>query len=132
MGLNRRNTKHFDRNLFIGVSETITLLKRDDDLRQGVVRAIILYGCWRSAISKTGQTIQRDMTGGHSCDWNVPRRELERVGVAYLSALDRIVQTEGLEAGYVWQPESTTRIDVQLLGNYVKLGCLRTDPPLGA
>ena len=130
MPLTRKTTRFVTRMLYAGNFEQVHLLKRNDDQQQGTVRKICMFSCRRSMISKTGQPIQGDNTAMHTTVWHIPRRELDRVGVAYLSALDRIVQVEGAEAGSTWQPESTTPIDVKLFSNEVDLHCLRTDPPV--
>jgi hypothetical protein len=46
---------------------------------------------------------------------------LYRVGVKYVSALDRFVD----EQERTWQPESNTNIDERLFLNYWKINCLR-------
>ncbi len=130
--LRRETSRTSTRKVFgPGITETVTLLKRDDDQRQGVVRALTIYGARRSAIAKGGETIQGDNTVDHRTVWHLPLRRLQEVGVAYISALDRIVQTrEGLEKGWTWEPEGTTMIDVKLLGAEIDLACLRTDPTI--
>ncbi len=131
--MNPKNTRNVRRTVFAGMLETVTLLKRGDDQRQGVVRAIKLFQCRRSMIHKTGETLQGDMLVSHRCVWHIPRQELKRVGVAYLNPLDRIIQTRPLvavETGWYWQPEATTMIDEKLFNNEIDLHCVRIDPPL--
>lgn len=127
MPMNRRNTRGFTRKLFAGTLERLQLLKRGDDQKQNEVRDITLYQCRRSAISKSGQTVLGDNVVSHQCVWHIPRRELDRVGVEYLNNLDRLVQLDEPEKGGVWEPESTTRIDVKMFANEVDVLCLRTD-----
>lgn len=129
MPLNRNNTRTFHRTLYAGQLEMIRLLKRNDNQKQGTVTPYILFDCRRSIILKTGETIQGDMNSNHACTWHIPIIELERVGVHYLNPLDRIVQLEGTETGWVWQPEATTLITTKLFGNHFCIDCLRTDPP---
>src|SRR5438552_1028660 len=108
--MNRNNTRTFHRHLYAGMLESVRLLKRDDDQKQGTVRAIILFECRRSRIIKTGEPVQGDMSENHHTVWHIPRVELDRVGVAYLNAADRIVQLEGAEKGFTWQLESDNGI----------------------
>lgn len=129
MPLRRNNTRVFHRTTFAGQLEAIRLLKRKDDQKQGVVTSYLLFNCRRSLITKTAETLQGDMVADHACIWHIPYIELERTGIQYLNSLDRIVQTEGMEAGRVWQPEATTVITVKLFGNEFDLACLRVDPP---
>lgn len=128
MPMNKRNTKTTYRTVFAGMVESVTLLKRGDDLQQGTVRAIVLFNCRKSMIHKTGEMIQRDEQTNHRVVWHIPTIELERVGVAYINPTDRIVQREGVEKGWTWMPEATTLISLKLLSNEWDLHCLRTDP----
>lgn len=132
MPLRRNNTRTFHRTTFAGQLEAIRLLKRNDNQKQGTVTPFLLFNCRRSLITKTAETIQGDMVADHACVWHIPYIELERVGIHYLNPLDRIVQTEGMEAGRVWQPEATTIITVKMFGNELDLACLRVDPPTSA
>ena len=128
MVLKRSTTRTFHRRLYAGELEKITLLKRDPGQRSGVRRAITLFQCRRSRVSKSGQDLQGDMTSNHRTVWHIPRVELDRVGVAYLSNLDQIVQTIPQERNWTWQPESDVPIDVKLFGNMVSVACKRCDP----
>ena len=133
MVLRKYNTRTSYRYILGAVTKPITLLKRDDDQRQGVVRAVRIWYCRRGEITKTGQTLQGDMVTEHKTTWHIPQVELVRAGVQYLNALDRIV--EYVDDGNVpinpprtWQPESTTLIEVKLFENWVSIECLRVDP----
>ena len=125
MVLTRSNQRHFHRCLFSAQLETVTILKRDDDQRQGVVRSLIVYEAWRGPISKTKQTLQHDMIADHRTVWHMPKVEMERVGISYFNPLDRIVDSQGR----YWHPESTTVIDIRLMEVHIDLACLRIDPP---
>lgn len=125
MPLNPKNTRTFTRRLYGTILERVELLKRDDNQRQGTVRSLILFSCRRGQITKTGETIQADMNANHSTTWHIPLRELNRVGVAYLNPLDRIIDKNG----FWWQPEGTTNITQKLMLNEVDVDCLRVDPP---
>lgn len=128
MPMRKSNQRTFHRRLYAGQLQRLTLLKRDDDLRQGTVRSCSLFQCRRSEITKTGQTIQHDMTSNNRCTWQIPRTELDRVGVNYLNPLDRFYDPVD---GGTWEPESTTLITVRLFGNWISVDCLRVDPPAG-
>lgn len=130
MPLRRNNTRTFHKNLFAGQMETILLFKRNDDLKQGTVTTYKIFNCRRSQITKTEETLQGDMIADHRCTWHIPRSELDRVGIQYLSPLDRIKQIIEEEKDRWWQPESTTIITVKLFGNHIDLECLRVDPPV--
>lgn len=119
MTLNRGSTRTFHRVLFAGILETVTLLKRGDDQQQGTVRSMTLFQCRRSMITKTGEQIAGDMTAGRTATWYVPRVELDRVGVTWLSSADRIVDKKGR----TWQPEADTTIEVKLFENHLRLDC---------
>jgi 2-keto-4-pentenoate hydratase/2-oxohepta-3-ene-1,7-dioic acid hydratase in catechol pathway len=122
MPLRRNNTRHFYRVFYSGITETIQLLKRNNDQQEGIVTAYTIFACRRSKISKTGEPIQEEMAANHHCTWHIPRSELLRVGLNYINAADRIVNREyNLE--YTWMPESDTRIDEKLFGNQVDIEC---------
>lgn len=124
MPLNKANTRTFHRCLWSGILETITLLKRNDDQQQGTVRAITLFQCRKSSIAKTGEPIQGDIAET-SVTWKIPRVELDRVGVTWINAIDRIVD----KYNRYWQPESKQTIDIKLFENFIYLACVRIDPP---
>jgi hypothetical protein len=129
MPLNRRTTTTTAyRTVYAGITQSIFLLKRGNDQFQGQVVQYKLFNCRISRQNKTGETVQRDMTVSHRAIWHIPKKELLRFGIHYLNALDRIVQIQGDEAGFTWQPEGTTDIEVKLFGNEVDLHCLRVDP----
>jgi hypothetical protein len=123
MPLNKRNTRTRHRVLYGGQLESVTLLKRDDGhLRQNVVTTYTLFQCrWQSPLSRSGQNLDGDITSYNSRTLIVPQVELYRVGVKYVSALDRFVD----EQERTWQPESNTDIDERLFLNYWKINCLR-------
>lgn len=126
MLINRINIQNSHKTILAGgLMQTVTLLKRKDDQQQGVVVAIPLFNCHRGRIQKTGQTIQGDMSSNHTTVWHIPRVELDRAGVQYLNALDRIVDKKGR----YWQPESPQLIDVKLLETRIDLQCVQRTPP---
>jgi hypothetical protein len=128
MPINAANQRVFHRTLFAGMLQTVILLKREDDQREGTVTAYKLFDVWRGQIYKTGQPIQGEMSSDHRATWHVPRVELDRVGVHYINALDRIVDKNG----WYWQPESTTNIVTKLILVHLDIDCLRVDPPRGS
>lgn len=121
MPLNKRNTRVFHRTLFATELESVTLLKRDDDQREGVVTSYTLFQVRWSSIRKTGQQIQADETSDHRRQLHIPRVELERIGVHYINSLDRFVD----EQNRTWEPESTTEIAIRLWENHVDVYCKR-------
>lgn len=128
--ITKDTSRAFHRRLFapmIAATGPVTLLKRDDNQRQGTVRSVVLYEAWRGSISKDGQTIQGDMSSNHRTTWHLAVIELERVGVAHLNPLDRLVDKEGRS----WQPESTTEIRNKLFETHIDVDCLRVDGPTG-
>lgn len=123
MPINKRNQLVFHRTLYAGQLQTVTLLKRNDDMQASVVRSLTLYQCRQGIIHKTGQPIQGDMLSDHRCTWYLPRSELDRVGVLYINMLDRIVD----KYNRVWQPESPTLIVVKLFEDRVNIDTKRAD-----
>lgn len=126
MPLNKYTVRTFHRTLYAGQLESITLLKRDDDQKQGTVRAILVHQVRRSMIFKTGEPIQGDMSANHRAKWHFPRIELDRVGVGHIGALDRIVD----DKGRYWQPEADTMLIVKLFETHICIDCKRVDPPV--
>jgi hypothetical protein len=111
--------------LYAGQTESVTLLKRNDDQQEGTVRAITLFDCRRSMITKTGQAINQDTTSEMRTIWHIPSLELERNGVNWINPLDQIRDNQNR----YWEPESTTEIIVRLFSTQVDVQCLRIDPP---
>lgn len=107
------------------MNETVTLLKRGDDQQAGTVTNYLLFDCRRSLITLTQEPLQGDMMANHRTIWHIPRIELDRVGVAHLHPIDRIVDQQNR----YWQPESTTEVADKLFENHIDLQCLRVDPP---
>lgn len=128
MPLNARNQRTFHRTLYSGILQSITLLKRDDNQQQGTVRSIKLHQCRQTMQYREGETLLRGMNVGNRCEWCLPRIELDRVGVAYINPLDRIVDSKGR----YWQPEADNLITIKLFEVHVHLACKRVDPPTPA
>jgi hypothetical protein len=125
MPLNKRNTKYFFRGLYAGELQTVTLLKRGDDQQEGTVTAFKLFNCRRGQVQRSGEAISSEMFSDQRTTWHIPRTELDRVGVRYLNALDRIVD----EHNRYWEPESQSTIQVKLWENWVTFDAVRIDPP---
>lgn len=121
MPLNKRNTRSFTRRVYGGKLESVILYKRNDDQQQGTVTTYKLFRCRVGKITKSGETIQNEMTSNHRARWHIPLSELRRVGIAYLNPADRIKQ---IKSGRIWQPESTTLIEQKLFENEVDVDCL--------
>jgi hypothetical protein len=124
MGLSRRTTRYFMRTLYAGELVTVTLLKRGDDQQQGTVTQYVLYGCRRGKIHNTGEQIQHDFRVGTQTFWHIPREQLDRNGILYINALDRII--DGAQRW--WQPEAPTPVRSQLFEQHLCISCLRVDP----
>lgn len=124
MPMNAQNQRGFERKLFAGMLETITLFKRGDDQREGTVKALTVFNARRGKIYKSGEPLRGDMATGHGATWHIPRPELDRVGVAYLNNLDRIVDKQGR----TWQVESPSPIEVKLFQVHVDLHCVLANP----
>jgi hypothetical protein len=122
MPLTKQSTRTFHRTLYAGELQSIVLHKRGDDQLQGQVAQYVLYDCRRSFITKAGEPLLGDMASSHRVYWHIPRIELDRVGVNYINAADRIYDPE---EDITYQPESTTIIYVKLFGNMVKVECVR-------
>ena len=75
--------------------------------------------------TKTGETIQGDIASDTRCSWHIPKIEMDRVGVAYFNALDRIVDKHNR----YWQPESPQTITTKLFEDHICIDCVRIDPP---
>ena len=125
MPLNKTNTRTFHRTLYAGILEKVTLLKREDDLRQGTVTSYTVYQIRWSRVYKSGEPFQGDMHSDHRRTIHIPRVELDRIGVAYINPADRFVD----EQNRIWQPESTTQIVIPLFSNHICVDCLRADNP---
>ena len=133
MPLTKLNQMTFHRHLYAGELKTITMLKRDDDQREGTVRAVTLFDCRRGQVTKTGEPIQRDMLSNHSTVWHIPQIELRRVGIDHVNPADIIVESTddsgmALPIPRYWQPESTTVILLKLFWNMANVDCFRIDP----
>lgn len=128
MPLRYSNTTSFHRKLYCDRIEPLKILKRNDDLQEGTVQALIVYACWHSRYTRTKEPISHDLTAEHTTDWHIALSELQRVGINFLSSLDRLVQIQPQnlqEQGWIWQPESDTNIDASVFGNALKIHCKR-------
>ena len=124
--ITRDNQRTFHRTLYgPGILETVTLLKRGNDQKQGTVTSYTLYDCRWSMIHKTGNTIQVNMLVWDKRTLHIPIIEMERIGVTFFNPLDRFVDAEGR----YWQPEATTELTVKLLQQHWCVDCLPVNPP---
>lgn len=117
----------FHRNLYsgLGMLKSITLLKRNDDQNENVVTSYVLFECRRSQIFKSDEPIQNDMSASYRTTWHIPRIELDRIGIAYINALDRILElSDTKKVNRVWGPEATTQIIGKLFENHVCVECV--------
>lgn len=129
MPLGENNTRTFHRTLYSGAGmlQTVTVLKRGNDQKQGTVTTFKLFECRWSKITKEGETIQADMVAEHKRVLHIPRIEMDRVGIGYFNVLDRFIDRNGR----YWQPEAMEagEIEIKLLENHWCVPCLRVDPP---
>ncbi len=125
MVLRKSTTRGFYKFLYAGELETAKILKRENDLREGVVRTCVVFSCRRRPVLKSGQPIQGEMSSNERAEWMIPAVELARVGINYINVLDRIVDKQNR----FWQPESGDSIRNRLFENYVSISCQRVDPP---
>lgn len=130
MVIRRDNQGTFHRTLFAGITQTLTLLKRNDNFAAGTVTAYRLFDCWKGTIRKYGETIggqgpDGDQSASHMVTWHIPTIELKRNDIEYLNNLDRIVEDSPKR---YWQPEATNVIVYNLLENFFDVECLRIDP----
>ena len=106
---------------FGGQTETVTLLKRNDDQQEGTVTSYLVFRARHSKFEKTEEPLAGSMTATYKTIWHLPRVELDRIGIGYLNSADRIVDLRGWQ----WQPESTTVIVESLFMNEIDVYCLR-------
>lgn len=130
MPLRKNNTRVFHRALYCGELEKIRLLHHNDDFHASTITASTLFNCRRGPTQRGGEPIQGDMMSSHTCFWFIPRVELARVGVDHINMINQIIQLVGREAGWTWQPEADTSIELKLFGNQVKILCKRADPTI--
>lgn len=121
-------TRTFHQTLYAGQLQELVLHKRGDDQDQGTVVTHRLFDCRRGKVRRSGQTVQASMTSRSYLTWHIPGEELRRVGVAYLSPLDKFYNAL---TDTWWQPESTTPITNKLFDNHVCVDCEQCDPPGG-
>ena len=123
MVLCKRTTRTFHRRLYAGEMETITCLKRNNDLQEGTVRTATLFDCRWSMIFKLGEPIHDDMAANDNRLLHVPRISMEKVGIEYFNAADRFVDKQGR----YWMPEAPQTLTSKLWENHVCIECRRTD-----
>ena len=125
--LRHSTTRTFTRITFAGILETVTLLKRGDDQQEGTVTSYKLFQCRRSLITKKGEPIAGDVLSDHRCIWHIPRREMDRIGIQYLTPDDQIIDSRNR----VWQPEGQPHAEVisdKLFENEMDIQCVRVPP----
>lgn len=125
MPLRKENSMTFHRTLYGTILESVTFYKRGPNQQAGTVTTYTIYQCKRRQIQRTGEIINGGETVGSSTTWTVPRCELDRLGIGYITPLDMILDKNGRW----WQPEAPTIITDKLFSNFVNVDCLRVDPP---
>ena len=114
---------------YAGMLQTVTLLKRGDDQAEGTVTSYTIFNVRRGKMFKHGEPLQGDMTVSYWTTFHIPRAELQRVGVAYLSTLDRIVENmpnanDNTTGTRTWQPEAPSRHSDKLFTDHYCVDCL--------
>jgi len=115
-------TRTFHLNLYSGMLRTIVINKRGTEQNQGTGTNLTLYNCRRKKIYYGGQNIRGQMTSNDYTVWQIPRVELDRVGIVNLNIVDTITDQA---SGEVWQPESDDVLIRQLFDNFVNVPCKR-------
>ena len=93
---------------------TVTLTKRGNNQQQSTGVNHKLYGVRQKKQYYGGQNLNGDLTSNDYCIWQIPRTELDRVGVENINIVDRITDDA---TGEIWQPESDDIIVNQLFTN---------------
>lgn len=97
---------------------TVTLTKRGLNQQQSTGTNYTLYQVRQKKQYYGGQNIDGNMTSSDYCIWQIPRVELDRVGVKDLNIVDRITDNA---TGEIWQPESDDIIVSQLFENVINV-----------
>ena len=116
--LGPNTTRTFYRSLYRGMLRTVVLNKRGLNQQQSTGTNYTLYGIRQKRIYYGGQNVAGDMTTVDYCIWQIPRTELDRVGVQNLNIVDRITD---VATNTVWQPESDDVLVNQLYENYINV-----------
>lgn len=125
MPLRPHHFRTFHRRLYGGQMQKLILYKRNDDQQEGVVRTLTLFNCRRSDIMREGEPLLHDMVANHRTTWQIPREELDRVGVNWISNDDRFFDKQ--YGTGTWQPEPGVQIDVKLYAFWVTVNCFRVN-----
>lgn len=126
MPMNRQNQRFFHRHLYGGNGlngwlDTITLVKRANDQNQGQQRTLTLFDCREKKIEHQGEPLRGTAAAGDRTVWQIPRIELDRVGVTEINTLDWFIGPDAQK----WQPEADTLIHIQLGKNFINVYCKR-------
>lgn len=116
--LNPHTTRRFIPNLYRGMLRTVVLNKRGINQQQSTGQNLTLYQCRQKKQYYGGQNLNGDMTSNDYCIWQIPRTELDRVGVENINIVDQITD---VQTGEVWQPESDDIIVNQLFTNVINV-----------
>ena len=116
--LGPHTTRNFIPNLYRGMLRTITLNKRGTNQQQSTGASHVLYKCRQKKQFYGGQNLNGDMTSNDYCIWQIPRTELDRVGVTNINIVDQITDNA---TGQIWQPESDDIIVNQLFTNVINV-----------
>ena len=123
MPLDKYSLRDFHRKLYApaGMLQTAIVRKRGLGQSQSDSTNYTLYSCRQQRVFYKGQNVDGSMTTEDYCVWNLPREELDRVGITDLNVIDTITG----EDGQVWQWESDGEGIIQLMRNWNKFTCKR-------
>lgn len=122
MPLNRDNTRTFHVTLYAGWTDTITIQKRSNDQNMGQIRTLVAYDCREKKIDHSGEPLKGTAAAGDRTIWQIPRIEMDRLGITEFNALDRIIGPDG----QTWQIEANDgEVKIQLGKNFCNLSTRR-------
>jgi hypothetical protein len=120
--MNRQNQRYFYRKLYAGWLDTITIQKRANDQNMGQVTTLTAFECREKKIHHSGEPLRGTAAAGDRTVWQIPRVEMDRLGITEFNALDRIIGPDG----QTWQIEANDgEVTIQLGKDYCNLSCRR-------
>jgi hypothetical protein len=124
MVIRRDNQQTFHRHMFAGISQPITVWKREDYPNRSVIHQLRIFDCWRSTIRRFGEQYSMgDQVSNHHVTWHIPVIELRKYNVTTFNMLDKIVEDDQT----FWQPEAPKVIVYDLMSNYFDVECVRVE-----
>ena len=120
MPLNKNTVRTFNRRLYAGILEKVTLYKRDPLLNSGTVTKYCLFDCRFSQSQKSGEQIEGSMGAKEFRVIHIPRIEMDRVGITFFNAGDTFEDVEGRQ----WRTLAPETITTKLFQQHV---CVETE-----